>query len=794
MRFIWIGILLVFCLICEGVEHKKNVLTKTKETSRSIVIKPVAKKINRKDARTKNTAANKGGSYSRQVSKTSKPNSKLKPPSDQFDKIQSIQIIQPNLNRIITQNTEISSFGRAYFRDMAYPNTNKSIVESLGTYKYSDLENVPWQGNKFVLEWIFLIEASKNQYTLSDIITFLNKYRGIGIPRENIILKKGFDIAGSVMSDPNLTLDFYKEYDGENLQNQLFHKRLTIGDIEDRIKDGVIRNGYDFYTLVFAQNSIVDEIEHHLWEGNSVKAEGLLQKNHATLSSTDYNLYMSIMLLEKQDNSYLSYANKLGFNELFKNELFLYTLLQFYLKNDEFDKITKIVSYIPSYSQRSTKWWIVKEGLIMRILRSGSTNIEDYRKAYFLVSNHTGPSDVSDVIRKDWLAGFILLKHLNRPDSARSFFLKAYNNAKYSISKSRAAFWMARCFEKMEEMETIPEKSNSYNDEKTKWLQLAANYSTTFYGQMAIIKMQKLTPLNIFKNDFNPNNHIFDSKLDSNLLQEAISFERIFNAFYDTYQDHISNSSRAELEDFTSDPIFDGIITMHHLGFKSYLSGFITAYIQNSTDSHKTLALLEVMRGNIDEGVFRNSIDEALKNGIVLIEEGYTLAKLKTYSKIKPSLQPLIYSIISRESKFNTKALSTAGAMGLMQVIPSTAQEVAKSLNMSFNKKRLMTDYNYNVTIGASYITRLLKTYDGNYPLAIAAYNAGGGNVNHWLKLNPYPAVTAEDLSSQAIINEKVNLSIDWIEMIPFKETRNYVMRVLENELVYRYILLKTEI
>jgi soluble lytic murein transglycosylase len=131
----------------------------------------------------------------------------------------------------------------------------------------------------------------------------------------------------------------------------------------------------------------------------------------------------------------------------------------------------------------------------------------------------------------------------------------------------------------------------------------------------------------------------------------------------------------------------------------------------------------------------------------------------------------MIHAITRQESQFAQNAISHAGARGLMQLMPGTAREQAGKLGLSYNLSGLIDDPVYNVTLGDAYFRRMLNTY-GSYPLAVAAYNAGPGNVNKWVRANGDPRRGEVDW-------------IEWIEAIPFFETRNYVQRVLENAVVY---------
>lgn len=132
----------------------------------------------------------------------------------------------------------------------------------------------------------------------------------------------------------------------------------------------------------------------------------------------------------------------------------------------------------------------------------------------------------------------------------------------------------------------------------------------------------------------------------------------------------------------------------------------------------------------------------------------------------------LIHAITRQESQFAEGAISHAGARGLMQLMPGTAREQSGKANLSYNVSSLTEDPQYNIQLGSGYIQRMMDYYGGSYPLAIAAYNAGPGNVNKWLRANGDPRMGGIDW-------------VQWIEDIPISETRNYVKRVLENAVVY---------
>lgn len=164
--------------------------------------------------------------------------------------------------------------------------------------------------------------------------------------------------------------------------------------------------------------------------------------------------------------------------------------------------------------------------------------------------------------------------------------------------------------------------------------------------------------------------------------------------------------------------------------------------------------------------------------GVILGQAAHTDG-LDTFQEISFPLSPTppganwtwVHAIARQESQFAQNAISHAGARGLMQLMPATGREQAGKMGLSYDLGRLISDPVFNIQLGDGYFARLMNIY-GSYPLAVAAYNAGGGNVNKWLRANGDPRSGSVDW-------------IDWLEKIPLSETRNYVQRVLENAVVY---------
>ncbi len=168
------------------------------------------------------------------------------------------------------------------------------------------------------------------------------------------------------------------------------------------------------------------------------------------------------------------------------------------------------------------------------------------------------------------------------------------------------------------------------------------------------------------------------------------------------------------------------------------------------------------------------SAKRALRNHVVLINAGWPREPLPDDRRgIEAAL---LLGLMRQESAFDREALSWAGARGLMQLMPETARRMARRLNLPFSRKRLLDDPHYNLTIGTAYLAKVLSDFSGSYVLALAAYNAGPSRARRWLQQHGDFRRGEVDV-------------VDWIEMIPFDETRDYVQRVIENLHVYRALL-----
>ena len=164
----------------------------------------------------------------------------------------------------------------------------------------------------------------------------------------------------------------------------------------------------------------------------------------------------------------------------------------------------------------------------------------------------------------------------------------------------------------------------------------------------------------------------------------------------------------------------------------------------------------------------------AAGHGIEIGALAHPLGAIPNSARISRSGTALAYAIARQESEFNVAAVSGAGARGLLQLLPGTAKEVARKSGLPYSKSRLTSDAGYNATLGAAFLGEQLGRFNGSYVLTFAGYNAGPRRAQEWV--NRYGDPRGKDIDTV----------VDWIERIPFSETRSYVQRVMENYQVYK--------
>ena len=363
---------------------------------------------------------------------------------------------------------------------------------------------------------------------------------------------------------------------------------------------------------------------------------------------------------------------------------------------------------------RAEEWGNRRRTYARRAMRAGDPDL-----AYWLASQH-GLKEGSDYADLEWIAGYVALQKLDAPEQAAIHFENHFNAVRTPISLGRAGYWRGRAAEALGDF-----------DKAAEYFRQGAEHQTSFYGQLAAERIGA-----------DP-----DPLLTG--LGETTDWE---------------SSPLA-----ASGPVRAGLLL--HAIDRQYLMRWIFSHVAETAPEDQTAQLADLALSLDRPYVALAVAKEAAKRGFILPRAYFPVTELAKHSgNVAPELA---LAIARRESELNPEAVSPAGARGLMQVMPATAQQVAKEIGIDYSKSRLSDDWRYNAQLGTAYLASMLERYNGSYILAFAAYNAGPHRADRWIEEYGDPRDTDID-------------QIDWIEHIPFRETRNYVMRVSEALFVYR--------
>ncbi|MXP24771.1 transglycosylase SLT domain-containing protein [Altererythrobacter indicus] len=321
-----------------------------------------------------------------------------------------------------------------------------------------------------------------------------------------------------------------------------------------------------------------------------------------------------------------------------------------------------------------------------------------------------------------WLGGTKALWELGDAVAAAPLFFRYGAAAQTPQTRSKGFFWAG-----------LAEQRAGKTGEARGYFEMAADYPDRFYGLMALEALGRKVP------DFS----------DMPTTQPT-SAERA--AFY------AQPLTQAVAEVARDAPWSTGIRFYREIASQAH-----------TEDEHLLVAQLAQQIGRRDLAV--NVGEAAGADGL----KGFTRLAFPTLNTPPGTDWTMVHAIARQESQFADNAISHAGARGLMQLMPGTAREQAGKTGIQYMSASLIDDPSYNIRLGNGYFQRMLNYYNGSYPLAVAAYNAGPGNVNKWLRANGDPRTPSVDW-------------VRWIEEIPIFETKNYVQRVLENAVVYEAI------
>ena len=358
------------------------------------------------------------------------------------------------------------------------------------------------------------------------------------------------------------------------------------------------------------------------------------------------------------------------------------------------------------------RWAGWRRSLARRLMRDGKAKL-----AYRLASRH-GLHEGTSYADLEWLSGYLALTYRNDGQLALHHFKRFRDAVERPISLGRAGYWEGRAHELLGDMASA---RRAYA--------LGARHQTSFYGLLAAERAGiPLDPRLRGEETF--------PQWTRTTLPESSVFAAV--RFF------IASGERDQAEQFVSH--MAETLPRDELGS-------LGEYVLAVNEPHLSVAIAK----------------QAARRGIVLPKFYFPVAQMGVSNF--PIPRELVLAITRQESEFDPAVRSRVGALGIMQLMPDTAREVAAYLDMPYSSSRMLSDTYYNTRLGTAYLDELLEKYDGNVVLVAAAYNAGPGRADRWI---------------DSLGDPKRSDMVDWIEHIPYSETRNYVMRVAEGALIYR--------
>ena len=585
------------------------------------------------------------------------------------------------------------------------------------------------------ITWRHLL-TTDNQANFYDYMAFIKTNKNY--PRINRIRYLAEHKLSTDKISPKKIIDWFDANEplsgyGKLILGESFIQTGNIEKGKSLIKDGWItadlnRSNMKFFRKKYKKylnaDDYIKRADYLAWEGKSWDLKRMLR-----YLPKDYRLLYTArqILMSKSygvDNAIKNVPTKL------KNDAGLnYDRLKWRRKRGRVDDSLEIIFKVRNnkdYLVRPDKWWTERAIMARALIYKNK-----YESAYKVASKHSLDKS-PEFAEAEWMSGWIALSFLDDPILAIDHFNNFYQNVSYPISLSRGAYWLARAYEK------IGDKKQSQQ-----WYEEATKYLTTYYGQLAHLKIKP--------------NEKFELEEQQKITDE-----------YRKY--------------FYKNDLIKVVYLLDELNKDKYTKNILKHIANDNIDSGSEILAAE-LASNISRYDFAIQISK-LASYEKRFHNDFNYPIISTPKYVNGRKIPetaFILSLIRQESEFDMTANSHAGAQGLMQLMPYTAKLVSKQAKLPYSKSRLTSDPEYNINLGSHYIAGLILQYDGAYPFATAAYNAGPKRVKYWKKINKDPQKNQVDF-------------VDWVELIKFKETRNYVQRVMENYNVYRYILEKKPI
>ncbi|MDR3425065.1 MAG: lytic transglycosylase domain-containing protein [Alphaproteobacteria bacterium] len=510
--------------------------------------------------------------------------------------------------------------------------------------------------------------------------------------------------------DPVTLVGFYRYIGALNRSGQAQTAQRVI---RERWIDGDFSGDeqtafYGRFGVLLDESAMWARTDRLLWKNDNDEARRMMPY----LTSTDKAVAAARLALATQQSDAEAWVQRIP-SDAQNDPGLLYQRLRWQVKNKNDENADTILLNAPAELGDAKAWWEQRQIMVRRAIER-----RDLSLAYRLAAAH-GQLDPKPLVQAEFLSGWLALRFLNHPDVALQHFQNLYDHASTPITRARGAYWLGRAYEVLGDKN---DAEQAYED--------AAVFNTAYYGQLALTRLYA--------------EPVLTAKADPPLPQNV---RRAFFA---------RDTIRAALR-------------LGDIGEIDRARCFFHAALAKAATRAEYILLTELATQlrRPDWGI--QAVKAASQKDMLVENGGFPLISMPVPH---PPESAFTHALIRQESMFDPEAGSSVGARGLMQLMPRTAKDVARKIDVRYSEGRL-SDPAYNMQLGTAFVSQQIDRFNGSYILALAGYNAGPARAREWIEEFGDPRDPNVD-------------PIDWIELIPINETRNYVQRIIESLQVYR--------
>jgi soluble lytic murein transglycosylase len=632
---------------------------------------------------------------------------------------QALDLIRNNTNFLVNNSTEEQNLVKNR------PNLREALLNIISWQQFSNKDNI----NKINFNEISdFVSENPFYHNIDEVKRNAEKIALIkDLPYQKA--EKYFKINPATTKESKLYLlqseiSFFNNFHGSTAEKSRLYQQIRdlIGEvwIKENFTEGEESRFIEKFKKHITIKDCIERINRLLWDDKTEEAKRIIY----LVDQDHQKLFNAVLELSKMPSNTKDILDQVP-SKLSNNEILTHRRIIWHKNNNQIDEILSLMKNLPENSKFGQKWWNLRKLYGREMLKN-----RRYKIAYSLIANHNLATSSPDFWEAEWTAGWLALRFVRNNNQAYSHFDKLYKAVSQPVTLARAAYWLG-----------MTSEAKGDKKQAIHWYKTAAKYPIFFYGQLAIHKHRKLDKTGA-KHDIilpkDPDIYLSDLTATANSKTLQIAY------------------------------------LLALIGDKNSATKIFEWTVQNAKTDGQIAVIMRIINEIGDRTIDAKVARAASKRNVLFVRD-----KFQIVNEVEnDQYAPLIHAIIKQESAFLPSAVSKVGAIGYMQLMPETAKITAKEMGISYDRRKLAGDIDYNVKLGSFYIKKLLNKFEGSEILAVASYNAGPGATQRWINEFYDPR-----------IENDIDKVVDWIELITYTETRNYVQRIMENLIVYKYLM-----